>query len=119
VQRISTVKDQTDVIELPAPIARYFAADTAGDAAALAGCFVEDGIVTDEGVSFTGVAEIRLWHEDAKDKYRYTVEPVSMTEQRGRIVVVGRVTGDFPGSPVHLEHVFSVTDDKIAQLEIR
>jgi hypothetical protein len=80
-----------DMIRLPEPIARYFAADAAADASALAQCFLEDGVVTDEGGTFRGAAEIRLWNEGAKEKYRYTVEPVSVVDQDGTIVVVGKV----------------------------
>ena len=36
-------------IELPGPIARYFAADKGSDAASLAACFTPDGTVIDEG----------------------------------------------------------------------
>jgi ketosteroid isomerase-like protein len=108
-----------DVITLPEPIARYFAADAAADASALAQCFLDDGVVTDEGGTFRGAAEIRLWNEGAKEKYRYTVEPVSVGDLDGTLVVVGKVAGAFPGSPVNLEHVFSVVEGKIASLEIR
>ena len=30
-----------------------------------------------------------------------------------------KVSGDFPGSPVHLEHIFEINDDRITCLEIR
>jgi hypothetical protein len=32
--------------------------------------------------------------------------------------VTGRVTGDFPGSPVDLQYRFTLEGDKIARLEI-
>jgi hypothetical protein len=34
-------------------------------------------------------------------------------------VVVGKVAGDFPGSPITLQHVFRVAGHKIVSLEIR
>jgi hypothetical protein len=40
-------------------------------------------------------------------------------ERDARIVVVGKVAGDFPGSPVNLQHIFRVAGNKIASLEIR
>ena len=41
-------------IRLPKPVAEYFAAERAGDAEALARCFAGDGVVHDEGGTFTG-----------------------------------------------------------------
>ena len=41
-----------------------------------------------------------------------------MFERDGGTVVVGKVSGDFPGSPVDLEHAFKLNGDKIASLEI-
>jgi ketosteroid isomerase-like protein len=100
-------------------MASYFAADRAGDADALARCFTNDGVVKDEGGTFTGSAAIKQWNEEARAKYHYTVEPLSVMERDARIVVVGKVAGDFPGSPVNLQHIFRVAGNKIASLEIR
>src|SRR5205814_2107820 len=107
------------MLSLPEPIANYFAADLAGDASALARCFTVDGVVRDEGGTFNGAAAIRRWNEEAKAKYRYTVEPVSVDDRYGEMVVVGKVVGDFPGSPITLQHIFHVAGDKIVFLEIR
>src|ERR1700720_1708429 len=106
-------------LSLPEPIANYFAADTAGDASALARCFTVEGVVRDEGGTFAGIAAIQQWHTRAKAKYHYMVEPLSVSGRDGEIVVIGKVTGDFPGSPITLQHVFRVTDHKIVSLEIR
>jgi hypothetical protein len=106
-------------INLPKPVADYFAAEEAGDAGALARCFASDGVVRDEGGTFTGAAAIERWNAAARAKYHHTVEPLSATEREGAITVVGRVAGDFPGSPVDLQHVFRLDREKIALLEIR
>ena len=106
-------------LSLPEPIANYFAADMAGDSSALARCFTAEGEVRDEGGTFTGIAAIQQWHARAKEKYHYTVEPISVSARDGEIVVIGKVTGDFPGSPITLPHAFRVTGHKIVALEIR
>jgi hypothetical protein len=106
-------------MSLPEPIANYFAADAADDASAIAGCFALDGIVRDEGGTFTGREAIKGWNERAKARYHYTVEPLSAVERDGQIVVVGRVAGNFPNSPIRLQHIFRVTGDQIVSLEIR
>ena len=92
--------------------------ETAGDAATLARCFTSDGPVRDEGGSFTGTAAIERWNAAARAKY-HTVVPLSATERDGAIVVLGRVAGQFPGSPVELQHVFRLDGEQIASLEIR
>jgi ketosteroid isomerase-like protein len=107
------------MLSLPEPIAHYFAADLAGDASALARCFTADAVVRDEGGTFNGAAAIKRWHEEAKAKYRYTVEPLSVDARYGEMVVVGRVVGDFPGSPITLRYIFKMAGDKIVSLEIR
>ena len=106
-------------LALPGPVAAYFDAEKAADAQALARCFAEDGVVRDEGGTFTGRAAIERWNAEARDKYHHTVEPVSVVTGNGEVVVTGTVSGNFPGSPVNLEHRFRVHGDKIASLEIR
>ena len=105
-------------IELPRPVAAFFAAEEAGDADALARCFAEHGVVRDEGGTFRGVTAIREWNAAARLKYHHTVEPLSARERDGQTIVVGRVSGDFPNSPLTLEHVFVLEGDKIATLVI-
>jgi ketosteroid isomerase-like protein len=106
-------------LDLPKPIAEYFAADHARDAHALAQCFAADGVVHDEGGTFRGPEAIRDWSAAAREKYHHTVEPLSASERDGATIVAGRVAGDFPGSPVTLDHVFRLDGDKIVSLEIR
>jgi hypothetical protein len=36
----------------------------------------------------------------------------------GATIVVGCVAGDFPNSPLELDHIFRLEGDKIASLEI-
>src|SRR3989442_275286 len=48
-------------ISLAKPIAEYFAAEKAGDAARLARCFANDAVVHDEGGTFTGTIAIERW----------------------------------------------------------
>jgi hypothetical protein len=106
-------------LDLPKPIAEYFSADHARDANALARCFADDGVVRDEGGTFRGTGAIRDWSNATREKYHHTVEALSVTARDGATIVVGRVAGDFPGSPVTLDHVFRLEGDKIVSLEIR
>jgi hypothetical protein len=47
------------------------------------------------------------------------VEPLSLIQRDGATIVAAKVAGDFPGSPVTLDHVFRLEGDKISSLEIR
>jgi len=116
---VPILESRSDVISLPKPIASYFGAEKAEDASALARCFADEGVVRDEGGTFTGRTAIERWNADARAKYHHTVVPLSVTESDGATVVLARVAGDFPGSPVELQHAFRLDGGQIASLEIR
>jgi hypothetical protein len=42
-----------------------------------------------------------------------------MTERDGKIVVIGKISRDLPGSPICLDHIFAIEGDRIVSLEIR
>jgi hypothetical protein len=106
-------------LDLPGPIAEYFVAEQARDPLALARCFADDGVVHDEGGTFRGTSAIRDWNATAREKYHHTVTALSVVERDGTTVVTGTIAGDFPGSPVTLDHIFRLKGNKIASLEIR
>jgi hypothetical protein len=105
------------LLDLPGPIAAYFAADRE-DGEAVARCFTEGAVVKDEGRTYSGRAAIRQWKEDVSTRYQYTSEPVACEQRDGTVVVTSRLTGTFPGSPVNLRFCFVVEGDQIAALEI-
>jgi hypothetical protein len=102
----------------PAPIAAYFAADGGDSPEAVSRCFTDDATVTDEGDTHRGRLAIAAWKADATTKYSYALEPFSIGTQGDRIVVACHLEGDFLGSPLDLRFIFTVRDDKIAELEI-
>ena len=104
-------------LNLPEPIAAYFAADKR-DGEAIARCFTENGVVTDEGHTYCGRSAIQHWKADASAKYDYISEPFVSEERDGKTIVTSRLTGNFPGSPVNLRFFFKLEGDKIAALEI-
>ena len=104
-------------IDLPAPVAAYFAADTAG-AEAVAQCFTDGAVVIDERQEYRGRTAIARWKADVSAKFRYSVERLGARVAGDHTTVTGRVTGDFPGSPVDLQYHFTLEGDKIARLEI-
>lgn len=104
-------------IELPRPIAAYFAADVGGGEA-LARCFAEEAVVTDEGREHRGRAAILAWKAAASRQYHYRAEPFAVQSHDGKTVVTAHVVGDFPGSPVDLRYVFALAGGRITALRI-
>jgi len=104
---------------MPQPVMAYLAAEEAKNAQVLSRCFAEDGTVHDEGRDYHGRAAIQRWKEEADTKYRYVLEPISARTDGETTTVLARLTGDFPGSPVALNHIFTISHDEIVSLEIR
>jgi hypothetical protein len=104
-------------LNLPPTVAAYFSADTT-DAEAVAQCFTDAAVVIDEGHQHQGRAAIARWKAEASAKYHYTSKPLAVQISGDEITVTGRVTGDFPGSPIDLQYRFRLEGDRIARLEI-
>jgi hypothetical protein len=103
---------------LPGPIRLYIAGENTGDANLFGQCFAEGAVVRDENATHRGLAEIKKWKAETKKKYQHTVDPLSLSEKDGRFIVTNRLTGNFPGSPIELEFVFTLDRDKIVSLDI-
>jgi hypothetical protein len=106
-------------LDVSEPIAAYLTAEEAKDAYALSCCFTEDGTVHDEGRDYRGRDSIRHWKQEVDTKYRYILQTVNAQTHGDKVTVRARLTGEFPGSPVELDHIFTLSNDKIASLEIR
>jgi hypothetical protein len=105
-------------VDLPTPIAIYIAAENRGDAEALAQCFAEYAVVRDERQTIEGLAAIKRWKAENRKKYQHTIEPLASAQKDGKTIVTNRLTGNFPGSPIELEFIFTLDGNKIASLEI-
>ena len=106
-------------ITLPSAIATYFEADRNGDAAAVANCFTAEAIVRDEGHTYTGRDAIGEWKARSGKKYSYTAEPFAIASDGDRTVVTSHLVGNFPGSPVDLRYLFTITPKGVSALEIK
>ncbi len=103
---------------LPKPIAVYVKAENSGDVNLFEQCFTDDASVRDESETHEGLAAIKKWKAETKRKYQHTVDPLRIAQKHGKFVVRNRLTGNFPGSPVELDFVFTLASDKIVSLEI-
>jgi len=105
-------------VNLPEPVANYFAADALQDDDKLRLCFTEDAVVHDENEDHIGVEAILAWRKEAKSKYQYTVEPIEAKLDGQMFKLKALVAGNFPGSPVDLDYSFTLDGGRIAALEI-
>ena len=105
-------------LNVPDVVAEYLEAERMKDARRLSLCFAENGIVHDEGKERCGRDEIRAWKEEVDAKYRYVSEPFAASANGNTLTVRARLTGDFPGSPVEVNHVFALKGGKIVSLDI-
>lgn len=103
---------------LPKPIAVYVSAENSGDTKLFDECFDDDAVVRDESETHKGLAAIKEWKAETKRKYQHTVDPLRIAEQNGKFVLTNRLTGNFPGSPIELDFVFTLAGEKIVSLEI-
>jgi hypothetical protein len=106
-------------LDVPRPVAAYLAAEAAKGAEAISYCFTEGGSVCDEGRDYRGRDSIRQWKQEVDTKYRYLLQPIDVQTHGDKVTVRVRLTGEFPGSSVELDHLFKLSNDKIASLEIR
>jgi hypothetical protein len=106
-------------LDLPHLLAGYFAAQDRNETEGLGAYFTDNAVVRDEGRTIEGVPSIKQWMRDVKKKYHHTVELLEVVEREGKTVVTTKVAGNFPNSPVRLDHIFEIEGDRIVSLEIR
>jgi hypothetical protein len=103
---------------LSTPIREYLAGSNAGDARAVAAAFAVDGTVHDEGGTYVGHDAILAWAESTIRRYHMQSEPLSAVESGGTTMVIIRLTGGFPGSPLQLRYEFKLGEGGIQFLEV-
>ena len=81
-------------------------------------CFADDGVVLDEDQTHQGHEAIVTWMRRTRSKFEYVVEPQKVSQEGERVTVAATVGGDFPGSPVQLDHVFGLQGSRIKSLEV-
>ena len=104
---------------LPEPIAQYFACANRFDAAGATGCFTLDAIVHDEQKDHVGHAAIERWIAESSASAQPQVTPTQVEVRGATVQMTGRVTGNFPGSPLDLDYTFLLQDGKISRLTIQ
>jgi ketosteroid isomerase-like protein len=85
-------------VDLPKPIADYFAAENGRDVEAMARCFAESAVAREEGRTIKGSAAIKRWKAETTEKYEHTVEPLAVVRKSGKTIVTGRSPERFPAA---------------------
>lgn len=107
------------MVHLPPPIERFFTAKNARDVAEATSVFSEHAVVHDEGGRYEGPASIEAWIVRTGAEYNDHADVLSVSSAGLVTDVVARVSGSFPGSPVDIHFMFTLSNDQIDRLEIR
>ncbi|MFI9485585.1 nuclear transport factor 2 family protein [Promicromonospora sp. NPDC052451] len=104
---------------LPAVLAAHLAAHEARDAERELECYADDAVVTDDGNTYRGRAEIRAWIGRAASEYTFTSELTAVRQNdEEHWTAVRHLEGDFPGGVVDLSYRYTLDADRIAELLI-
>lgn len=104
------------MLDLPETIAAYFDARPDATADVLGAIFSADAVVRDEARVHRGLNAIRTWRIDTMRRTPFVARPLSTAQSDG--IVTCDVSGAFPGSPIRLDHRFSLRDGRIVELQI-
>jgi ketosteroid isomerase-like protein len=104
---------------LPPAIARYFEGANAFDAETASSMFAPDAVVHDEARDHVGRPAIRRWVQGTIDRYATQFVVESESESADATLVVVRLSGSFPGSPIRIRFVFQLADGAITHLDIK
>lgn len=105
-------------LQLPDVVETYFQISNGGDASRLVACFSAEATVIDENKTHQGIVAIQAWQQQTRQAFTFQIEPQEAILSGDKLTVTTRVTGDFSGSPVELDHVFMLKDGRIDSLEI-
>jgi ketosteroid isomerase-like protein len=104
---------------LPATVRGFLAAHTARDAVTAIRAFTPDAVVTDEGHTFRGTAEILGFLRNSGSEFSYTTELTAAERvDDEHWVAVNHLEGNFPGGVVDLAYRFAMDGDLVAELVI-
>ncbi len=105
-------------MKLPILIERFVATQNDQDSQAYTECFTDQAIVHDEGRTHTGKEEIRLWIEDANERYQSKMKPLGYEASGSKGILTAEVSGTFPGSPIVLKFHLGLKDSLIDSLNV-
>jgi hypothetical protein len=107
------------LVGVPDAIQRYFALDADREIDSIVALFTDAATVVDEGETREGTTAIRAWQTGPASQYTYTTDVLGTDVlSADRVVVTGRLTGNFPGGTAELKWDFTLVGDRISRLVI-
>jgi hypothetical protein len=105
--------------DLPTVVLRYQDAHDRRDADGALATFTPDALVTDDGHTYSGHAEIREWLSRASVEFTYTRTLIDVAQVDDNTwLVTNHLEGDFPGGVVDLRYRFVVSGELLSKLDI-
>jgi hypothetical protein len=105
--------------DLPEVVLRFQDAHDRRDADDALETFTPDAIVTDDGHTYRGRAEIRDWLSRASVEFTYTRTLIGAARvDDSTWLVTNHLEGDFPGGVVDLRYRFVISGGLLSKLDI-
>lgn len=105
-------------MNLPKVVSDFVNAQNNFDSEASANCFSVNGIMLDEGKTYTGSVAIQGLFEETNEKYQSVMKPLKYIEDGTSSVLSAEVSGTFPGSPAVLQFHFTLKNNLIDYLKV-
>ncbi len=108
-----------NMTDAPAAVRAYLTLTNGDDHESALVAFAENAEVTDDGHTYRGTTEIRNWLTRTASAFTYTSTPLTAHTKDHETTVTCRVEGNFPGSPITLDHHFQLNEtNRIRRLTI-
>lgn len=105
-------------MKLPALIDSLVKAQNEHNSTKYADCFSEGATVRDEGQTYSGKNDIKLWNEETNKKYQTVLKPLVFEQTSKGGILIATVSGNFPGSPLPIGFHFEIVDELIQFLSL-
>lgn len=114
----NVLSSNSRALKLPQPIAAYYHACDVFDGTLFADCFTKDCLLVDEDQECHGPKAVSEHILEANRSAKVKTDITACTEKSGKTVVTATISGNFDGSPLPLDFIFTLNGDKIKALTI-
>lgn len=114
----NVLSSNSRALKLPQPIAAYYHACDVLDSTLLADCFAKDSLLVDEDQEYHGPEAVSEHILEENRNAKVKTDITACTKKSGKTVVTATISGNFDGSPLPLDFIFTLNGDKIKALTI-
>ncbi|ODJ56270.1 hypothetical protein BFR41_05195 [Brochothrix thermosphacta] len=105
-------------IQLPDSVRNYFQASNTYESDILLDCFVKDAIFDDIGTIYTGRVAIKNHLVQENNDLNTHTSILKGVKVKDDYLVTAKVSGDFAGSPINFNFLFTTKNEKISKIKI-